>query len=265
MYKKGFMMRKLTQSDREKIKKLSPDGLIFLCYRGSISHGMHVPNTDPNSVDDIDLMGVFINPIEHYFGFGRKECYETWVGEYDSVHYELRKVVGMLLKANPNVMSLLWLGDNYIIQTSDLWWTLRANRNLFVSKKLFNSFSGYAMGQMKKMTSFTKEGYMGQKRKSLVEKFGYDTKNAAHLIRLLRMGREFMKYGELFVDRTYIDADELLAIKRGEWKLEDVKALALETDKSLKAESAASTLPEEPNKEAVEKLLTELLDDHFKF
>jgi len=34
-------------------------------------------------------------------------------------------------------------------------------------------------------------GYMGKKRRELVMRVGYDAKNAAHLIRLLRMGIEF--------------------------------------------------------------------------
>ena len=55
------------------------------------------------------------------------------------------------------------------------------------------------------------KGYMGEKRKRLVEKFGYDTKNASHLIRLLRMGMEFLVDGELHVERE--DAKELLRIK----------------------------------------------------
>lgn len=35
-------------------------------------------------------------------------------------------------------------------------------------------------------------GYMGEKRKAMVRKYQYDVKNAAHLIRLLRMGAEFL-------------------------------------------------------------------------
>lgn len=38
---------------------------------------------------------------------------------------------------------------------------------------------------------------MGEKRKQLVAKHGYDTKNASHLIRLLRMGMEFLTVEEI--------------------------------------------------------------------
>jgi hypothetical protein len=67
-------------------------------------------------------------------------------------------------------------------------------------------------------------GYMGQKRRELVRRVGYDAKNAAHLIRLLRMGIEFLTEGTMHVERA--DAPELLEIKRGAWPLEKVKAEA---------------------------------------
>src|SRR5688572_25189955 len=54
-------------------------------------------------------------------------------------------------------------------------------------------------------------GYMGEKRKAMVRKYQYDVKNAAHLIRLLRMGSEFLRTGELQVFRT-TDAAELKQI-----------------------------------------------------
>jgi predicted nucleotidyltransferase len=52
-------------------------------------------------------------------------------------------------------------------------------------------------------------------RAELEAKHGYDTKHAMHLMRLLRMGLEIVERGEVRVDRTNIDADELLDIRRG--------------------------------------------------
>ena len=94
---------------REQVTNLLPEGLISLCWRGSVAHGMYVPKSDPDSIDDKDVMGVYIAPIEHYLGFGRKDVYEKWEGESDCVFYELRKFIGLLLQCNPNVLSLLWL------------------------------------------------------------------------------------------------------------------------------------------------------------
>ena len=97
-------------------------------------------------------------------------------------------------------------------------------------------------------------GYMGEKRKALVRGHGYDVKNAAHLIRLLRMGKEYLATGELQVYRT-TDADELKAIKRGEWTLDQVKAEAERLFAEVRAAEAASTLPKRPDEKAANRLL----------
>ena len=72
---------KLKGLSLEQISTLLPEGLISLCWRGSVAHGMYVPKADPNSIDDKDLMGIYVGPLEHYLGFGRKDVYEKWEGE----------------------------------------------------------------------------------------------------------------------------------------------------------------------------------------
>jgi len=44
------------------------DWSILLGYRGSISHGMFVPSKDPNSIDDKDVIGICIPPMDYYYG-----------------------------------------------------------------------------------------------------------------------------------------------------------------------------------------------------
>lgn len=212
----------------EQIKKLIVDklpnnsSLILVGYRGSIAHGMYVPKSNPNSIDDKDIMGIYAFSQESYLGIEKlKETIEIKEGELDVVLYELKKLLHLLIKGNPNVLSLLWLEPTHYIYITPEGQTLIDNRELFVSKQVYHSFSGYAYGQLHRMTHAACQGYMGEKRKQLVEKFGYDTKNAAHLIRLLRMAIEFLNEGRLYVQRP--DAQNLLEIKRGEWTLEQVK------------------------------------------
>jgi predicted nucleotidyltransferase len=322
----------------EQVQRMFPFGLVMLASVGSQSHGTFIAKNDPDSIDDIDLMGVYVSPIEGYFGFGRQETIERKFGEYgpyDVVSYDLRHFVALLMKSNPNVLGMLWMKPEHILHSSDIAETLRANRSLFATRHAYQSFAGYAKGQLHRMTHFdgparkkmqqieeeldrraippnlTPEellatrpdlhaepgslkpgeradrpfmnirgselletyrqmcnkytsGYMGKKRRELVERFGYDVKNAAHLLRLLKMSIEFLATGELHVDRTGIDAQELMEVKRGEWPLEKVQRVAEALFAASKAADKWSQLPERPNQHEIETLLVELLWSHFR-
>lgn len=99
--------------------------------------------------------------------------------------------------------------------------------------------------------------YMGEKRRNLVVRHGYDTKNAAHLIRLLRMCVEFMQTGVMQVYRT-TDADELKSIKRGEWTVEQVQELAQRLFADARQAREWSRLPRDPDTDAISALVTDI-------
>ena len=249
-------MKGLNEAEK---KELIPDDLIFLGYRGSIAHGMYVPNFDPNSIDDKDVMGVYIAPECHYLGTKKvKDVREKWYKEWDCVYYEFLKLVGLLEKGNPNVLSLLWLDDRYVIAKTSMWDAFVEHRDAFSSKSVYHSFVGYAHGQLHRMTHMAFEGYMGEKRKALVEKYGYDCKNAAHLIRLLKMGIEFLTEGVLYVERRN-DATQLLEIKKGEWTLEAVKKEAERLFALCEQAYIHSPLPAKPDTERINELCVGLL------
>ena len=238
---------------------------ILTGFRGSIAHGMYVPQNKPDSIDDKDVMAVCIPPIDYYFGlkeFGNKGTKEIMVEEWDIVIYEFRKFIRMLCQGNPNVLSMLWLQPGDYIHLTPEGELLIKNRNLFVGRHAYRSFTGYAYGQMHRMEHGAFNGYMGAKRKGLVEKYGYDCKNAAHLIRLLRMGIEFLKDGELYVKRE--DAPQLLDIKHGKWTLEQVKGEADRLFKLSEEIYLKSTLPKEPDFKKVNKLLCEIINSFLK-
>ncbi len=109
------------------------------------------------------------------------------------------------------------------------------------------------------MTAYKFEGYMGEKRKKLVEQFGYDTKNAAHLVRLLRMGIEVLREGKVNVSRKGTDAEDLLDIKRGKWSLEDVKREYQRLKAEIDDAVLISGLPKKPDREKVNNLLTDII------
>ena len=301
-------------------EKALPSGayLSFLGYRGSEAHGTTVPSDNEFGTDDIDLIGSFIAPIENYFGFAQKETSEQWIGEYDIVLYDIRKYVSLLLKSNPNILSTLWLKPEHILASSSYHDKIAQNRSMFASKAVYQSFCGYANGQLRRMTRHTEDnplrdreiqdinaelqhrkdmvkvhglgnyarspydnwsekklrtryndlrgtsGYMGEKRRKNVERFGFDMKHGAHAIRLLRMGVEFLQTGpEFTVDRSEVDAEEIVSIKCGGWSLERVQKESERLFDKARDALSSSSLPDKPDRDGAEQLLVEILKDHF--
>jgi uncharacterized protein len=235
---------------------------ILLGYRGSIAHGTYEPNTEPGSIDDKDAMGICVPDLEHYFAlrhFGSRGTVEIMDDPWDIVLYEARKAITLLAKANPNILSLLWLPDDLYIHIEPAGRLLIEARHLFATKASYKPLVGYAHGQLQKMESGAYQGYMGEKRRRLVEQHGYDTKNAAHLIRILRMGIDFLRTGELQVQRH--DADELLEIKHGAWSLKQVKATAAFLFGVAEEAHGASPLPEQPDRDTINRLCVDVVSE----
>lgn len=229
---------------------------ILLGYRGSTVHGTYIPK---QGIDDKDVMGICVPPKEFYFGLRNYEQYEKFEGEWDVVIYSLQKYIRLLLKNNPNVMSLLWLPDKYYIYRTAYGNRLIENRDLFSSKLAYKSFCGYAYGQLHRMTHGAHKGYMGEKRKKLVEKFGYDCKNASHLIMLLKMGIEFLTTGQLQTDRP--EKHQLIEIKKGLWTLEQVKQLSDKLFNNLEQAYINSKLKDKPNSKKINDLLMGITEE----
>jgi len=267
---------------REVPKEVLVDNLILLGYRGSVAHNMYIPNSDPNSIDDIDIMGVFLAKENFYVGLGQaKRMSGVGLGQkefvnpqtieimkevdgvmWDCVYYELRKFIRLLLKNNPNVLSLLWVNpEHYLMQKGSGTAIIKARDTFFGRKALYDSFTGYANRQLKRMTNHETKGYMGKKRKQLIEKYGYDTKNAAHLIRLLTMGIEALGTGKLKISRDE-DVNMLLDIKTGKWTLKEVKDLSKELFKGAKKAYNNSTLQNEPVYSTAEEIVMNTLIDY---
>lgn len=214
---------------------------------GSHSHGTYIPPEVAYGVDDIDLMVICVPPPEFKLGLKNWEHAEYKHGKWDVVFYDWQKWLNMIRKSNPNVVGTLWLESEDILVPNDFkpFEILRQARGQSLSKHMYKAFVGYAQGQLYKMTHHAHQGYMGEKRKRLVEQFGYDVKNAAHLVRLLRMACEAFETGELVVRRP--DAADLIEIKWGKWSQERVQDEAARLFARAEEALAKTTLPEHPN------------------
>ena len=95
-----------------------------------------------------------------------------------------------------------------------------------------------------------------QKRSELEEKYGYDTKHGSHLIRLLRMGKEILETGVVHVFRP--DAKELLEIRNGALKYEELLSMASSLEEEVKKAYESSKLPKEVDLKWAGKLTCDL-------
>lgn len=231
---------------------------VLLAKRGSEAHGTYIAPTERDAIDDRDVLGVCIPPLDYYFGQRRWEGVEEIRGCWDVVLYPLPKFLSLLTKQNPNVLAMLWLRDEDYLDLSPIGRRLVDAREMFRARRpAYDAFAGYARAQLRRMTHFEFEGYMGAKRKALAEKHGYDCKNAAHLLRLLRMGKEYLSTGRLTVFREH-DRDQLIEVKTGKWDLTDVKIEADRLFLECQHAFAESALPEAIDIEAVNHLAVEL-------
>lgn len=95
-------------------------------------------------------------------------------------------------------------------------------------------------------------------RAELEAKFGFDCKHGSHLIRLMRMGLEILRDGEVQVRRP--DAKELLSIRRGELSYDELIEQAESIEREVEEAAKHSTLPRAPNMEAIDNLYRQMLD-----
>ena len=119
------------------------DNIIYLTLSGSIGYGINLDHSD------IDLRGVAIERKENIYGFQNFEQFEDT--ETDTVIYGLKKFVSLALKGNPNILELLGTKDEHIIYMNKYGETLRENKELFLSKRIINTFGNYATAQLRRL------------------------------------------------------------------------------------------------------------------
>ena len=127
---------------------------------------------------------------------------------------------------------------------------------LFIVK--FNK-EEYLLAKEKHKQYWSWKNNRNESRGELEEHFGYDTKHAMHLVRLLRMGVEALRDEEIIVKRP--DAEELLSIRNGAWTYEEVVAYAESMDKEAREVWYKKTnLRKKPDIKFAAKLLMDVQD-----
>ena len=244
--------------------------MILAGFRGSHAHGTYIPPEDPHGTDDIDVFGVTVHPLRYYLGvdgFVRKnDTFNTNREHLDIETHELRKFVHLLEKGNPNVHSYLWMAPEDYFLIDPCGQILVTNRSKFLSQRMLDAFGGYAYSQLSRMQKMEKRGYMGEKREKIVEKYGYDIKNAAHCIRLLIGACSLVREKRLIVKLEGDDLELVLSVKRGERKLEWVQRKAQELFDEFDNLKDSCDLPKSVDREfsndITERIITLYWENH---
>lgn len=204
-------------------QRLKDKELLLLSYRGSILHGTEIEDWEFSS-DDIDLIGIFMERDKWKYPL-QLTCHkglEIKEGKMDIVLYDILHYIHLLLKANPNVLAPIFAPKEFILYCDQriAFWFKDNLRNKALSTSFYHTMKGYSYSMMEKfIKSSSREkvyfGYMGEKRKKLVDKFGYDTKFACHAFRLLQIGIEVLRGEGLHLDRRKRNASFLKDVKKG--------------------------------------------------
>jgi len=234
---------------------------------GSHVHGTYIPPLEQYGTDDVDVFQIIAHPRVHYLGlaFYRRamEAYQTHGESLDIVVHELVKFVHLAAQGNPNVNMYLWLQPEEYLSVGAAGKVLLDNRDVFLSQRMFVAFGGYAYAQLKKMTAGERLGYMGAKRKLLMEQHGYDIKNAAHCIRLFYTALHLAWHSELKPRLTGTALMTVLDVKRGNMTIGAVERLAMDLDETFHAVRKSSALPVLPDPAAVDRVLRLALEAHW--
>lgn len=240
------------------------EDLIHAFLGGSHQHGAALPNKQ----SDVDIYGVYIEPPssalgvseESHFTSGTQDQYvRNRPGDEDYKCYTLRRWAGLVCKGNPTILGFLYTP----CRMQGVWRDfIEPNKALFQARGHANAFLGYAQGQIKRLdpVNGSGKGKHGQ-RPELEELFGFDTKAAMHLMRLMFEAEEYMNTGNITYPRP--ERDLLLHIRQGGWKWEQLMAEYARWEEIVKKARDASKLPDQVDRQKVSELIAKCYLTHW--
>jgi uncharacterized protein len=209
------------------------DRVIYRCVIGSRAYGLE------DDLSDTDRRGIYLPPAElHWSLYGVPEQLEN--DESQEAYWELQMFIVLALKANPNVLECLY--SPIVEFATPLAKELLEMREAFLSKLVFQTYSGYVASQFKKMqTDIRNQGRV-------------KWKHVMHLIRLLISGIDVLRDGKVTVEVGQ-QRERLLDIKRGEVLFAEADAWRKRLQVDFEQAFQQTSLPDRPDYERVNAFL----------
>lgn len=236
------------------------DDLLMAFIGGSQMHGAKLEGTD-----DTDWYGIFVPPPHLALGIDSDEHFVFTTGgerggngpgDIDICLYSLRKWAGLAAKGNPSVLHFLFAPPQFMNVT---WVKFALKPEVFLAKAHLNQFFGYANAQLQRLLN--QRGGKDCHRPFLEEQHGYDTKYAMHIIRLLGEAKEFLETGKITLPRP--NREELIDIRKGKYKLHELRDWANDLENEAIKSRDASPLPEKVNRKEVSRLVAAAYREHW--
>lgn len=236
---------------------------------GSTAYGV------ANNTSDMDMYGVYCPPIDMIFpeasgtlrGFGPQINFKNVDSfqrhhiidghkEYDLSLYSIIMYFNKCMDNNPNMIDSLFVPDRCIVHQDAVGEIMRENRRIFLHKGIHKKLMGYAFGEFKKIKSQTREG----KRAASIEEFGYDVKNAYHVVRLVQQAEMVLTHHDLDLEEN---RELLKSVRRGEWTLQDLDDWFKIRREQLDGLYITSELRLVPEYDMIKRLLMQCLEAKF--
>lgn len=163
------------------------ENIILLTTGGSYAYGTNVKNSD------IDIRGISLNTKEEILTMNcREKPFEH--KETDTVIYTMKHIIQLLISCNPNVLEMMGTKNEHLFVLTEEGKLLRDNVDLFLSKKVMNSFGGYATSQLRRLqNALARDSYPKEEKEQ-------------HILNSLRVQMEHFKtHYENFEDYGNID------------------------------------------------------------
>lgn len=247
----------------EEKRRIAETHTILRCQVGSGVHGTAVSGTD-----DRDEMGICLEPPEYVIGlraFDQFEYHSAWErpgglanrsghGDLDVTVYSARKWMRLALNGNPSVLVPLFVPDDEITVITPLGRELRSLAPVIVSRQAGHRFAGYLNAQRRSMLSRDGKG-RDVTRPELVEKYGFDVKFAAHMVRLGFQGVELLTTGRITLPMPGQERELVRAIRGGRVTMEEALDIAGDLEALLRDLTESSPLRAEPDRETADAWL----------
>lgn len=210
----------------------------------------------PHLAGEIKGFGTPHKPFEQYQQHHLKE--PDVRKEYDISIYSIVKYFQLCMQNNPNMIDSLFTAPKMVLTGTNIANIVRDNRRVFLSKKAWHSFKGYAYSQMNKMR--VKDPDPNSKRYDMVKKYGYDVKFAYHVVRLIDEVEQILEHGDIDLMRN---SEQLKSIRRGEWKIEEIEEYFNNKQKDLESLYTTSKIPHKPQEAKIKELLLSCLEEYY--